>query len=271
MTSRVNPKVKQYERKFYTMKKVLMITTLLILGFAVYQTNAQEYIVIEAEDFDDKQGESWQILEPPVTVMANPDSAERAPQLPVGTSEFGIGRASNGAFIGNPDRSGANNDWVKYEFNVPTEGDWYFWALVVAPTIGDNSWFIGIDINDAEAVSEDNDNMNIWDFHESAETPDDTIGTPLNTRFTTDWVWFRLNSRTGNPFPGTEVEQYGPNPTPLPLTVGVHTFHFAWREHSYCDVIFATMDASEHPIQAGVAVQPVDKLTSTWAKVKQTK
>jgi hypothetical protein len=250
------------------------VTSLMLVSFvllAVHQVNAQEYIVIEAENFDSKQGESWQILTPPVTVMANADSAERAPELPVGTSEFRIGRASLGAFIGNPDRSGVNNDWVKYEFNVPTEGDWYIWALVVAPTVGDNSWFIGIDITDAEAVSEDNDNMNIWDFHESAETPDDGLGTPLNTRFTTDWVWFRLYSRTGNPFPGTEIEQYGPNPTPLNLTAGTHTFHFAWREHSFCDVIFGTMDASEHPSTTGVAVQPVGKMTATWAQIKQTR
>lgn len=113
--------------------------------------------------------------------------------------------------------------------------------------------------------------MNIWDFYESAEIPDDGLGTALQERYTTEWVWFRLCSRTGSPFPGLEIDQYGPNPTPLPLTAGTHTFHFAWREHSFCDVIFATMDASEHPNQAGVAVQPVDKMTATWAQIKETK
>jgi hypothetical protein len=256
--------------------KSLMITTLLILAFVVCQVNAEPYIVIEAEDFDAKQGDSWQIITVPTTVFADEDDT-RAPELIAADGskilEIGVGRASGGAFIGHPENPGtaANGDWVKYEFNVPTEGDWYIWALVIAPTVGDNSWFIGIDITDAEAVSEDNDNMNIWDFHESGDTPDDAIGTPLNTRFTTQWFWFRLCSRTGNPFPGLEVDQYGPNPTPLNLTAGTHTFHFAWREHSFCDVIFGTMDATEHPSQAGVAVHPIGKMTTTWSQIKQTR
>ena len=203
--------------------------------------------------------------------MANETSEPRAPTLPIGTSKFAINEAS-GDFIGNPNRSGVNGDWVKYLFDVPTMGDWYIWAKVIAPTIGDNSWFIGIDIPDNKAVSEDNGDMNIWDFHESGEIPDDGLGTALNTRFTTQWVWFRLNSRTGNPFPGLEIEQYGPNPTPLQLTAGKHTFHFAWREHSYCDVIFGTMDVSYNPNENPPlfwAVEKRDKLTTTWGQFKK--
>jgi hypothetical protein len=256
--------------------KSLMITTLLILVFAVYQANAQ-IIVIEAEDFDAKQGETWQIITPPATVMCQPESAPRAPELPVGTTEFDINEAS-GDFIGNPDFTGVGPDWVKYVFDIPAGGDWYIWAKVIAPTVGDNSWFIGVDIADGDAVAEDNDNMNIWDFFESAEIPDDGLGTALQERYTTDWVWFRLCSRTGNPFPGLEIDQYGPNPTPLPLTAGEHTFHFAWREHSFCDIIVGTMDVNDDPnvdesFFAGedTAVDPMDKLTSTWAQIKQTK
>jgi hypothetical protein len=251
--------------------KSLMITTLLILAFVVCQVNAEPYIVIEAEDFDAKKGDTFQIITVPATVKCQETSEPRAPNLPVGTTEFGIGRASGGAFIGNPDFSGVSGDWVKYEFNVPTEGDWYVWALVVAPTIGDNSYFIGIDIPDERVVGEDNDDMNIWDFHEAAEVPDDGLGTPLNERLTTDWVWFPLCSRTGNPFPGTEVQQFGPDPVPLNLTAGTHTFHLAHREHSFCDVIFGTMDATEHPSQAGVAVHPIGKMTTTWSQIKQTR
>lgn len=258
-------------------RKLLLLASLFLLGFAVYQTNAQRF-AFEAEDFDAKQGESWQVIEAPATVMADEDDT-RAPELVADDGskilEYTIDEASGGAFIGHPENPGsaANGDWVKYEFNVPVTGDWYIWSRAIAPTIGDNSWFIGIDIPDEDVVSEDNEDMNIWDLFESSETPDDDVGTPLNTRFTTDWVWFRLNSRTGNPFPGVEIEQYGPNPTPLPLTAGQHTFHLAWREHSFCDVIFATMDASDDPNanpSIVVAVEAKDKLTVTWGQIKST-
>jgi len=241
-----------------------------IFVFAVYQVNA-EYIVIEAENFDAKQGDTFQIITVPARVMCQETSEPRAPNLPVGTTEFGIGRASGGAFIGNADFAGVSGDWVKYEFNVPIEGDWYFWALVVAPTIGDNSYFAGVDIADGDAVGADDDNMNIWDFHEAGDVPEDGLGTALNTRLTTDWVWFPFCSRTGNPFPGTEAQQFGPDPVPLNFTVGMHTLHLAHREHSFCDVIFGTMDAKEHPSKAGVAVQPVGKMTTTWSQIKQDK
>jgi hypothetical protein len=254
--------------------KSLMITTLLILVFAVYQANAK-IIVIEAEDFDSKQGETFQVITPPATVMCQPESAPRAPELPVGTTEFEISDAS-GDFIGNPDFAGVSSDWVKYVFDVPAAGDWYIWAKVIAPTIGDNSYFIGIDVADGDAVGEDNDNMNIWDFFETDLIPEGGDAM-VRDGLTTEWVWFRLNSRTGNPFPGTEIEQYN-NPTPLPLTAGEHTFHLVHREHSFCDIIVGTMDVNDDPnvdesFFAGedTAVDPMDKLTSTWAQIKQTK
>ncbi len=254
--------------------KFLMLTSLLILGFSVCQANAQKF-AIQAEDFAASQGESWKVLTPPATVMTNDTSDPRAPELLAddGTmiAEFTINEAS-GDFIGNADHSGVNDDWVKYVLNFPAAGDWYMWAKVIAPTIGDNSWHIGVDIPDANAVSADNDDINVWDFYEAAETPDDDIGTPLNTRLTTEWFWFRLSSRTGNPFPGIEVDQFGPNPTPLPLTAGEHTFHVVWREHSFGDILFFTMDASDDPNKdpsVVTAVELRDKLTTTWGQLKK--
>ena len=253
----------------------LAVTSLFILGFAVCQVNAQSFF-IEAEAFDDIKGESWQIITPPATVMTNPASSSWAPELDDnGTmmTEFTINKAC-GDFIGNADRTGVNDDWVKYVLNFPAAGDWYMWAKVIAATIGDNSWHIGVDIPDANAVSADNDDINIWDFHESADTPDDDIGTPLNMRMTTEWFWFRLSSRNGNPFPGIEVEQFGPNPTPLPLTAGEHTFHVAWREASFGDIIFGTMDASDDPNtgpECITAVEPQGKLTTTWGQLKHAR
>jgi len=256
----------------------LAVTSLFILGFAVYQVNAQNTFVIEAEDFNASKGETWQKLTPPVTVMTNTASSSWAPELDDNGSmilEFTIDDAS-GDFIGNADRTGVNDDWVRYDFNVPTTGDWYIWAKIIAPTIGDNSWYIGVDISDDQAVSADDDNMNTWDFHEAAETPDDDIGTPLNMRMTTEWVWFPLCSRTGNPFPGTEAVQFGPDPVPLSLTAGEHTFHIAWREASFGDIIFGTM---EHPSVCNpykapgcvTAVEPQGKLTTTWGQLKHAR
>jgi len=256
----------------------LTVTSIFILGLAIYQANAQKFFLIEAEDFDASQGESWQVLTPPVTVMTNPASSSWAPELDDdGTmmTEFTINDAY-GDIIGNSDLTGVNGDWVKYVFDVPVAGDWYIWARVVAATIGDNSWYIGVDISDDQAVSADDDNMNTWDFHEAAEVPDDDIGTALNTRMTTKWVWLPLCSRTGNPFPGTEAVQFGPNPVPLPLTAGEHTFHIAWREATFGDQIFGTM---EHPSVCSpykdpgcvVAVEPQGKLTTTWGQLKHTR
>jgi len=252
----------------------LAVTSLFILGFAVFQVNAQEFR-IEAEDFVDIKGESWQVITPPATAPAHPDSTPRHSSLIAGDGsmiqEYDINEAS-GDFIGNLDRSGANNDWVKYVFNVPVAGDWYIWAKAIAPSLGDNSWFVGIDITDDKAVSEDNDDMNIWDVHETdaiAEGDD----APLRERVTIEWVWFPLCSRTGNPFPGTEIEQYGPNPTPLSLTAGEHTFHFAWREHSFIDVIAGTMDMcnpNTNP-ECVTAVELQGKLTTTWGQLKHAR
>jgi len=253
-----------------------------VFVFAVYQVNAQKFS-IEGEDFDAKKGESWQIMKVPAKVMSNPDSTPRAPELIAsdgkGIAEFTIvAAASRGAFLGHPNNpsTAVSGDWVKYTFDIPKAGDWYIWARVIAPTIGDNSFFVGIDVPDAKAVAEDNNDMNIWDFHESAEIPDDGLGTALNTRFTTKWVWFRLCSRTGNPFPGTEIVQYGPKPTPYKFaTTGGHTIHLVWRERSYCDVIFLTMDASDNPnknqsvVPDIIAVETRNKLTTTWGQLKQ--
>ena len=40
-------------------------------------------------------------------------------------------------------------------------GEWYFWGKVIAPSVADNSFHWGIDIADADAVAQDNANVNI--------------------------------------------------------------------------------------------------------------
>ena len=64
--------------------------------------------------------------------------------------------------------------------------------------------------------------------------------------YTTDWVGFRLNSRSGKPFPGLELDQYinfgdTYNPTPLNLSAGKHTLHVIDREDgTFIDALFST-------------------------------
>ena len=70
--------------------------------------------------------------------------------------------------------------------------------------------------------------MNIWDFFEIEA---------LRVNFTTEWVWFRLNTRDG-PFEGTEAIQHGDDPVPVELSDGDHTLHLAHREDgTYIDKI----------------------------------
>ena len=50
---------------------------------------------------------------------------------------------------------------------------------------------------DYEAKNEDDNNRNIWDFFEKEER---------RQHYTSDRVWYWLNSRSGNPFPDQEME-----------------------------------------------------------------
>lgn len=237
-----------------------------ILSVAVYQLDAAE-LSWEAEHFAASNGDKFEVLHPPFKTQTNSDTPSRAKELIDSAGEpildYTIeGPVYSDAFVGTP--SGTDGSWLKYEFTVPQSGAWYFWGRVVAPTIGDNSFFWGVDIADADAKNADDNNVNIWDFY---EVDDATL--KLRERYTTKWVWFRLNSRSGNPFKGTEVDQYGPNPTPLELTAGKHTMHIISREKSYLDIMYATtdkgFDANGTP---PVSVEPQNKLTTTWGALK---
>ena len=116
----------------------------------------------------------------------------------------------------------------------PEWGKRYFCGPVTAPSVADNSFFGADDIGDHEAKNEDDNNRNICDFFEKEE---------LRPHYTTDGVWYWLNSRSGNPFPGQEMEQHGANPASLELKTGQHTFHLINREDGTCiDAIYATMN-----------------------------
>ena len=103
--------------------------------------------------------------------------------------------------------------------------------------------------------------MNIWDFFEAEA---------LRVGYTTEWIWFRLNTRDG-PFEGTELIQHGDDPVPVELSDGDHTLHIAHREDgTYIDKIFATTDVEFDPNETDpqTAVEAQNKLTTTWGALK---
>jgi hypothetical protein len=213
----------------------------------------------EAEDFKDKKGNSIQVLKPPFDT-ANSDGVA-----------YRITEASGGAFIGNPNGGAADSDgsWVKYEFNVPKGGDWYFWGRAIATTGSDDSYFWMIDGADADARSEDTDKTNIWDFNEQNNCP---LGP--DCVFSTNWLWFRLSARVAGPFPvgpaGSGIDYA--NPIPLTLTAGKHTLYIISRESgTFLDWFFATMDKTFDANKTAPdlrTVEPQAKLAAIWGQLK---
>ena len=226
---------------------------LVLLSFAVSYAPAQEHISWEAEDFTAAKGENFQIFEVPSEQMGAPRCVD--------LEDYTITEASGDTYIGVPNGPRNNSgDWVKYEFSV-TEGDWYIWGRVIAPCSRDNSTYWAIDIDDADALSTNNAIMNIWDFYEAGIFQD---------KYTTDWVWFRLNSRDG-PFEGTELIQHGNNPVPMKLSEGDHTLHLTHREDgTHIDMFFGTLDAKFDPNETDLPqdVELQGKLTTTWGVLK---
>lgn len=182
-----------------------------------------------------------------------------------GVADYTISEASGNVFMGVPnDLPGSAGSWLKYELNIPSAGDWYLWGKFIAPSVADNSVFWGFDIADADAVSADNDKIDIWDFFEAES---------LRVNFATKWIWFRANSRNGAPFfPGKELDQYTDNPTPLSLSAGKHVLYIVEREAGvYFDSFLITTDKAFDPnkdVLSSVSLK--GKITSTWGSIKQS-
>lgn len=188
--------------------------------------------------------------------------------------DYEISEASGGKFVGVPNGPGNfSSSWLKYMFNVPAEGDWYFWARGIAPTGADNSFLWGLDIADADAAAPDDNNPehNIWDLHEQGNFP---LGGEANDPNRDDkvWVWFRLSSRSG-PFPGGGAVY--DNPPPMPLTAGNHTLHLIHREDGvFIDWFFATTDKAFDANKTAPepkAVKSRGKLAATWGRLKRVR
>ena len=243
---------------------VTFLTGFIIMNFVAAQMNAETFH-FEAEDFIDSEGKDWEILKPPfdAPVQVHDHMAKEIR----GKAKYTIVEASNGAFIGIPNGPGdrlnvMGGAWIKYVFNVPAAGSYYIWARAIAPTVGDNSMYWGLDIDDDKAVSEDNKDINIWDFYEAAQ---------FRQNLSADWVWFQINSRSG-PFNGPEATQNGQNPKPMRLSAGDHTLHIVHREDGiYIDVIFATTNKAQDPskVLPSLAVSPQGKLAITWGNVRR--
>ena len=229
-----------------------VIILLAVLGLAVSPAFAQKYISWEAENYDAINGDKFEIFKVPSDQPGN--AAE-------GVDDYTVAEASGDAFIGSTNGVGNDgNAWVKYNFSVELD-NWHFWGRVIAPTVADNSMYWAFDIDDAEALSTNNATINIWDFYEQQS---------LRENYTTDWVWFRLNTRDG-PFEGTELVQHGDDPVPVNLSAGEHTLHLIHREDgTYIDQIFATTDIEFDPNETDpqTAVEPQNKLTTTWGALK---
>jgi hypothetical protein len=227
---------------------------LAMLSLIVTPAFAQKYISWEAEDFNDSNGTKFEVFNVPTDHPGTPDA-----DPPV--EDYSPTEASGGAYIGS--HNGTANDggdWVKYEFTVEAD-NWHFWGRVIAPSISDNSVFWVFDAADGDVESANNATMNIWDFFEVES---------LRVNYTTDWVWFRLNTRDG-PFEGTELVQHGDDPVPVELDAGDHTLHIAHRESgTYIDKLFATTDVEFDPNETDpqTAVEAQNKLTTTWGSLK---
>ena len=244
---------------FLTPKEKVMryIHAFVLLGIAVLLCFvSQAYtaeISWEAEKFIKKKGDSFKVYNNGFKALFDQDIGGKK------VVDYVISGASGGSFVGNENGVAADGSWLKYEFSVPVGGEWYLWGKVIAPSVADNSFHWGIDIADDQAKKEDNDQCNIWDFFEVEA---------LRVHYTLDWMWFRINSRTGKPFLGKEADQYGPNPTPVELAAGKHTFHLIDREDgTYIDAFYASTERSYMPMPT--AVEAEGKLASTWAKLKQ--
>ena len=222
---------------------------------------AVQYGSMEAEDFIGGKPGAIKVLSVPFETNVQPDQPH--PKTGKLGGKYTIKEASGNKFIGVPNGAGSNSgSYVKYNISIPKSGSWYFWARVIAPSVADNSFYWAFDIEDKDAVSADTNKTNIWDFYEKEE---------LRKNYTVEWVWFRLNSRNG-PFPGRELDQYGPNPTPIKLDKGIHLLYLIHREDgTFMDALVWSQDKTFDPNKTPpTSVRPEDKLATRWGELKSS-
>jgi hypothetical protein len=236
------------------MRRIAFFTlaSIIALSLIISPAHAQHQRGWEAENFTARSGDGMQIFNPPHAASNG--------------GEFTIADASGGAFIGSDNGAGGtSNSWFKYAFTAPVAGGWYLWYKAIAPSNSDNSFFWAIDIADDDAVSADNDQVNIIDLNEAVGASQNfPLGNPPPEGAIHEWTWFRASSR-GGPFSG------GGDATPLELSAGGHTLHIMDREDgAYLDAFYITTDANFNANETDpIAVESQGKLATTWADLKQ--
>ena len=142
------------------------VVSVVLMGLIVIEADAQ-FIGWEAENYSTSNGDPLTGDPTGYFVVLNPLFIETAD--PGFGGQFDITDASGDTFLGIPNSPETNGGdvWVKYEFEIPEEGDWYFWGRVIAPTVADNSFYWAFDIDDADALAADNATINVWDFNEA--------------------------------------------------------------------------------------------------------
>ena len=221
------------------------------LCVAAYTATAAVY-GWEAEDFDSSEGDPLSVFDVPFTTTASTGV------------EFTIDEARGDQFMGTEDAGGPIGGYFTLTrgISLPAAGDWHFWMRAIGPPTGDNSFFWTID----GALDIGGADMNIQDFHEAAGASNNfPFGDSPTEEQLHSWAWYRFGSREG-PFEGG-----GDEPVPINLSAGFHAFNLAGREDgAFLDMVFATtdpdFDANATPPPA--SVDPVDKLTTTWASMK---
>jgi hypothetical protein len=207
----------------------------------------------QAEGFSEQVGDTPAVFTVPLTDISN-------------GIEYTISEASGNMFVGTLNETGGDGT-LKYVINLAINGEWYFWGRAIGPPTGDNSFFWGFDIPDADAVPA-GPGMNIWDFNEPAGTQSNNFpfGDPPPDEVLFGFTWYRASSREG---PFTGGGNYD-DPTPIDLAAGEHTFHLAVREDgAYMDAFFLTTDRMfDARFMEPAAVEPQGKLATTWGDLK---
>ncbi len=239
-------------RRMMSIALALSITTLVAV-----QANADVELAElfwQAEGFSEQVGDGFQVFTVPLTDTDRDGN------------EYTITEASGNMFAGTLNNAGGDGT-LKYVINLAVGGEWYFWGKAIAPTGGENSFFWGFDIPDADAVR-DGAGMNIWDYNEVVDPGSNNFpfGDPPPDEVKFGFTWYRASSRNG-PFTGTGNYD---DPTPISLSAGEHTFHLAIREDgAYMDAFFVTTDRTfDARFMEPAAVEPQGKLTTTWGDLK---
>jgi len=139
--------------------------------------------------------------------------------------------ASGGSYIYSPLANAGGS--ANYTFSAATAGDYVIWGRAIAPTTGNNSFFVSADSNPED----------IWDV--------------LLNESSSAWKWDKISLRGEGTFDNPQFD-----PKTFSFTAGLHTLEIKSREaDTYLDKILITNDLSYVPQGDG------DSLVDTYPPV----